>query len=182
MTRHPVSTFNKQLAEYAQQKHLSPQTLSRWQGWTEEDQVAFLSLVQDLQIGENHVRDFLDWCEECVLRDGGTIVELLARSEIHQPLMLKLGRNDKLKAVKDALRKIRYPHLSRLEDDLRAAIKALDLGGRVQISFPPSLEGDEMTVTIKARNAKELQDSVERLHERLGDGAIQRLFSLLDQV
>jgi hypothetical protein len=39
-----------------------------------------------------------------------------------------------------------------------------------------------MTVSIKARNAKELQDSVERLHERLANRAIQQLFTLLNQV
>jgi len=42
--------------------------------------------------------------------------------------------------IKEALRKIRYPRLSRLEEDLHAAVKALDLGRRVQGIIPPSLE------------------------------------------
>jgi hypothetical protein len=172
----------EQIFTYAQQKRLSPQTLARWQAWTEPDQAALFAFVYELQLGENHLRDFLDWCEECVLRDGGTIAELLARSEIRQPLTAKLGRNDKLKAVKEALRKLRYPRLSRLEEDLRAAVKALDLGGRAQVLFPPSLEGDEITVEIKARNVKELDESLARLRRRMEDGGLQRLFDLLDQV
>ncbi len=172
----------EQITTYAQQKHLSEATLARWLAWPETDQAALGEFVQELQLGENHLRDFLDWCEEIVLRDGGTAADLLSRPELRQPLAAKLGRNDKLKIIKEALRKIRYPRLSRLEEDLHAAVKALDLGGRVQVSFPPSLEGDEITVSIKARNTKELQDSVEQLRERLGNGAIQQLFSLLDQV
>ncbi len=175
------SIFDK-ITSYAQQKRLSPQTLARWQAWSEADQASLWEVVQELQLGENHLRDFVDWYEEIVLRDGGTVADLLSKPEFRQPLNANLGRNEKLKAVKEALRRVRYPRLSRLEDDLRAAVKALDLGSRVQVSFPPSLEGDEMTVSITARNAKELQDSVERLRERLDDGALQRLFVLRDQV
>ncbi|MBI3756366.1 MAG: hypothetical protein HY267_00165 [Deltaproteobacteria bacterium] len=177
-----MSTLTDQLTTYAQQKHLSPQTLTRWQAWTEADRTALWEVVQELQLGENHLRDVVDWCEEITLRDGGTITVLFARPEMHRTLTSKLGRNDKLKAVKDALRKIRYPHLSRLEDNLRAAIKALDLGGRVQVSFPPSLEGDEMTIEIKAHNVKELSDSLARLGQRLEDRTMQKLFDLLEQV
>ncbi len=177
-----VSSLPEQIAAYAQHKHLSVQTLGRWQAWMEEDQAALLSVAEELQLGENHLRDFLDWLEETVLRDGGTIHSLLARPELRRPLDAKLARNDKLKAVKEALRKLRYPRLSRLEDDLRAAVKALDLGGRVRVSFPPAFEGDEVTVEITARNVKELDEGVTRLRQRIENGALQRVFDLLDQV
>ena len=61
---------------------------------------ALWEVVQELQLGENHLRDFLDWCEEIVLRDGGTVAGLLSQPELRQPLEAKLGRNDKLKAIK----------------------------------------------------------------------------------
>lgn len=176
-----LSSLAAQISAYAQQKHLSMQTLARWQAWQEEDQAAFLGLVLELQLGENQVRDFLDWLEEILLRDGGTMHELLTRPEVRRPREAKLGRNDKVKAVKDALRKIRYPRLSRLEEDLRVAVKALDLGSRMQISFPPSLEGNEVTVEVRARNVKELAESLDRLRRRIEDGALQRVFELLDQ-
>lgn len=177
-----MSSSIEHLATYAQQKHLNPQTLGRWQAWTEPDHKALWEFVQELQLGENHLHDFLDWCEEIALRDGRTIADLLSKPELRHPLDAKLGRNDKLKAVKDALRKLRYPRLSRLEEDLRAAVKALDLGRQVQVSFPPSLEGDDITIEIKARNVKELSDNLARLGQRVDDGMMQRLFELLDRV
>jgi hypothetical protein len=182
LRRMKLSVIAEQIVTYAQHKHLSVQILARWQAWLEEDQAALLTLAEELQLGENHLRDFLDWLEEIVLRDGGTIPSLLSRMEVRRPLAAKLSRNDKLKAVKDALRRVRYPRLSRLEEDLRAAVKALDLGGRVRVSFPPSFEGDEVTVEIKVRNVKELDDSVTRLRQRLDDGRLQRMLDLLDQV
>lgn len=176
-----MPSLAEQVTAYAQEKHLHTQTLARWQAWQEDDQAAFLALAQDLQLGENHLRDFLNWLEEIAVRDGGTIRDLLARPEVRRPLDAKLARNDKLKAVKDALRKVRYPRLSRLEEDLRAAVKALDLSGRVRVSFPPAYEGDEVTVEIKARNVKELGDSLARLRQRLDEGTFQQVFDLLDQ-
>lgn len=177
-----MAVIIEQVTAYAQAKRLHPQTIARWQAWSEADQTALWELVQELQLGENHLRDFLDWCEEIVLRDGGTITDLLAYPTLRQPFRAKLGRNDKLRAVKDALRKMRYPRLSRLEEDLRAAVKALDLGQRVQVSFPPSFEGEDITIEIKARNVKDLSDSLARLGQRVDAGMIQRVFELLDQV
>jgi hypothetical protein len=167
---------------YAQTKRLSPQILARWQNWSEEDQAALLAVTQELQLGENHLRDFVDWLEEILAREGGTIQEILSRDEIRQPLEAKLSRNDKLKAVKDTLRRIRYPRLSRLEAELRAAVKALDLGNRIQVSFPPSLEGEEIRVELKAGNLQELTDNLHRLQQRVEDGSLQRLFALFDEV
>ena len=177
-----MSQLNEQIATYAHEKRLSPQTLARWSAWSEEDQAAFLVVVQVLQLGENHLRDFLDWLEEITARDGGVVRELLTRTDIHQPLQSKLSRNDKLKAVKEAVRRIRYPRFSRLEEDVRAAVKALDLGNRIQVSFPPTLEGEEITVELKACNPQELTDNLRRLQQRVDDGSLLRLFALFDEV
>ena len=156
-------------------------TLTRWQAWAEADQQALLTLAQELQLGENQLRDFLDWLEDIVARDGGTIAEVLQQPQIQRPLSAQQSRNDKLKAVKDALRKLRYPRLSRLEDELKAGVKALGLGRQVRISFPPAFEGDEVTVEIKARNVKALNDILTHLQQRIDDGSLQHLFDLLDE-
>jgi hypothetical protein len=175
-------TVADQLIAYAQEKRLSVQTLQRWRSWPEEDQTALLVVAKELQLNENQLRDFLDWLEEIVARDGGAIRDVLMRVEVQRLLQATLSRNDKLKAIKACIRKIRYPRLSQLEDDLRATIKALDLGDRVRISFPPTLEGDEMTFEIKARNTQEIKDSLTQLQQKLDDGALQRVFALMDEV
>ena len=174
--------FVDELAVYAQEKRLTPQTMARWQQWTEDNQAMLLAVAKELQLNENQLRDFLDWIEEIMARDGKTVRDVLTHADVQRPLEAKLSRNDKLKVVKERLRKIRYPRLSQLEDDLRVTIKALDLGNRVRISFPPALEGDEITFAIKARNVKELGESLVRLQQKLADGSLQRVFELMDEV
>lgn len=166
---------------YAEQKRLSQATLARWQAWQATDRQALLTVAQELRLGENHLRDFLDWLEEIVLRDGGSIAAVLQQPAVRRALKLGRSRNDKLKAVKDALRRLRYPEIARLEHELRACVKALALGPQVRVAFPPAFEGDEVTLEVRVKSAKDLDAVVSRIRQRLTDGTFQRLFDLLDE-
>ena len=175
-------TLAQQIEEYAQRKRVSATTLARWQAWQEEDQGTLFALLQDLQCGENHLKDLLDWLEEIALRDGCRITDVLGRSELRRIQTMPGSRNDKLKAAKTTLRKIRYPRLTQLEENARQAVKALDLGQVVQISFPADFEGDEITLTLTARNVQELRERLSQLQHRVEDGGFQRVFDTLDEV
>ena len=172
----------RQIAAYARRKRLSDTTLARWQAWPATDRAALFSLLQDLQCGENHLKDLLDWFEEIAARDERTVADILEQRELRSARATPGSRHDKLKAVKTALRKLRYPHLTRLEENVRQAVKALDLGRTGQLSFPPDFEGDEITVTLTVRNVHELRDGLSRLQQRLDDGRFQRVFDALDEV
>lgn len=179
--RRGMATALPSLRSYAGQKCLSRPTLARWQAWAESDQHALLGLAHALQLGENQVRDFLDWLEEIALRDGGSIAAVLQRPEIRRPLQLRQSRNDKLRAVKAALRTLRYPRLARLERELHSGVAALALGHQVRIAFPPAFEGDEVTLEVRVKSAAELEAVLSRLRQRLTDGSFQHLFKLLDE-
>ena len=172
----------QQIAAYAQRKRLSETTLARWQAWPATDQAALFSLLHDLQCGENHLKDLLDWLEEMSVRDEQTVAAILERRELRRVRAIPGSRNDKLKAVKTVLRRMRYPRLTRLEENVRQAVKALDLGRTGQLSFPTDFEGDEVTLTLTARNVHELRDGLSRLQQRLDDGRFQRVFDALDEV
>ena len=172
----------QQIKEYAQRKRVSATTLARWQAWQDEDKAALLSLLQDLQCGENHLKGLLDWLEEIALRDTCSIVDILGRRELQKIQTMSGSRNDKLKAAKKTLRKIRYPRLTQLEENTCQAVKALDLGRAVQVSLPPDFEGDEITVSLKAKNVQELGDRLVQLQQRIEDGGFQRVFEALDEV
>ncbi len=172
----------QRIAAYAQRKHLSGTTLARWQAWPATDQAALFSLLQDLQCGENHLKDLLDWFEEISARDEQTVADILERRELRSAWATSGSRHDKLKAVKAVLRRIRYPRLTHLEENVRQAVKALDLGRTGQVSFPSDFEGDEVTITLTVRNVHELRNGLSQLQQRLDDGRFQRVFDSLDEV
>lgn len=91
----------------------------------------------------------------------------------------RLGRGDKLKRMKEELRRLRFPRLARLEDEIQRRVQEMKLGPLIQISFPPGLEGGELTVQIKAASHAELEKSARELAESLEKKAMKEIFELL---
>ncbi len=165
---------------YGSEKGFHKQTLDRWLGLAEADRDALLDLARDLKLGENHFRDFLDWLEEVALRDGVSFRDVLngaALSRISSDP--RLGRNDKVKRMKEELRRLRFPRLARLEEDIQRRVQEMKLGPRIRISFPPGLEGGELTVQMKAASLETLQQLTEELAEALQKRAMKEIFALL---
>ena len=90
-----------------------------------------LSLALDLKISENHLRDLMDWLEEAALRDGAAIGALLARQSIDDiKTDPRLGRADKLKRIKEQVRRLRFPRLAQTEDEIRAEYPSVKASAR----------------------------------------------------
>jgi len=114
MTEHTIQ-------EYAQTKGFHPQVLQRWLNWNPHDGAALLDIALSLKAGENHLRDLMDWLEEIALRDGVVICEILANKAISEIRTdPRLGRADRLKRIKDQVRRMRFPRLSQIEDSIRS--------------------------------------------------------------
>lgn len=164
---------------YGSAKGFHQQTLDRWLGLSEVDREALLDLAQGLKLGENHFRDFLDWLEEIALRDGLSFRDVLNGAALARISSdPRLGRSDKLKRMKEELRRLRFPRLARLEDEIESRVREMKLGPLIQISFPPGLEGGELTVQIKAASHETLQKLVEELVGALEKRAMKEIFSL----
>ncbi|MBI2366014.1 MAG: hypothetical protein HYV01_13560 [Deltaproteobacteria bacterium] len=66
-----------EIREYAKKKAFHPQTVARWLAWEQPDRDALYRLALPLKIGENHLRDLMDWLEEISLRDGVQVRQIL---------------------------------------------------------------------------------------------------------
>lgn len=139
-----------------------------------------MDLALELQIGENHLRDFQDWLEEISLRDGISLCEILQRESVSRISSdPRLGRNDKVKKIKEEVRRLRFPRLAHIEREIRQRIRELKLGPKMQITFPPDLEGGELTVQMKAGSHAELKRLVGELEEAVEKKALKEIFALL---
>lgn len=168
------------IRDYARGRGFHWQTLERWLGWTEADRDVLAALAVDLKASENHLRDMMDWLEEIALRDDAKIHEILASPAIAairtDP---RLGRADKLKRIKEQLRRRRFPRLAVLEDALGATIKALKLPAGMRLNAPPGLEGGRLKVEFDAGSAAELRELSERLSAAAATDAMAQIFALL---
>ncbi|HVO91754.1 MAG TPA: hypothetical protein VMT22_02885 [Terriglobales bacterium] len=168
------------IREYAQARGVHPQTLERWLSWKAPDRDALANLALDLRIGENHLRDLMDWLEELALRDGAAIAAILANGTVESIASdPRLGRADKLKRIKEQVRRLRFPRLAQIENEIRVKIQALKLPPGIRLSVPPGLEGGRLQVELNAATSEEFASLSAQLNQAVAKQETQDIFQLL---
>ena len=169
-----------QIRQYAQGRGFHPQTLERWLGWEQSDRDALFRLAISLKVGENHLRDLMDWLEEIALRDQSKIQELLASKPItgveSDP---RLGRADKLRRVKEEIRRLRFPRLAQTEDSIRERIQELKLHPEIRLTVPSGLEGGRLQVAMSASSYDELKRLTVKLADAADKDVVREIFGFL---
>jgi hypothetical protein len=165
---------------YAAEKRFAAALLHRWLAQPAADRDALLDLAMQLRLGENHLRDILDDLVAIGARRNCAIGAVLREAAVRNVLARPLGRNEAIKALKQALRRLRFPQLSTAEQRLADLARALALPSGVRVELPDNLEGEQIGVTLRARSAAELRAQTEALAAALRGGAIDEMFAVLE--
>lgn len=115
------------------------------------------------------------------MRDEGSIANVLAAPDTDSILRGALGRNDKIKALKETLRRRRFPHLARAERRAQELITALALPRNVTIQLPQNLEGDRVQLTLSVDSVAALHASAAALLAAVERDECKQLFALLEE-
>jgi hypothetical protein len=168
------------IRDYANSKGFHRQTLDRWLGWQPSDQDALQEIAVGLKVSENHLRDLMDWLEEIALRDDSNISAILKRPAIDSiKTDPRLGRADKLKRIKEQLRRWRFPRLAAIEESIRVKVQALKLPAEIHLSVPPGLEGGRVHVSFSAGSQGEFAKFIYRLSDAASSGITAEIFESL---
>ena len=172
--------LHEDITNYARERGIRAQDVQRWLELGEPDQAAMLRLARNLRLGGNHFNDFLDWCVEISLRDGCSIASVIDGAELAPTLSdSRLGRNDRLKHAKEALRRLRYPRLTAIEDDVRARLRGMKLDPRIRITVAPGLEGG-LKVELQAGGVDALARLARQLESLAEDDTAREVFALME--
>ncbi len=164
---------------FGAQRRYSQATVERWLRLAPADGTALFDLARGLRLGENQLRDLWQWAEEIAVRDGSALAQVLASDSISRAHRRPVGRNDKLKLIKAALRRMRFPELAAVEDQVDTLVRELGLPRNVRLSLPEFLEGDTVRVEIVADSPAALRAAAARLHDAARTRICQRIFELL---
>jgi hypothetical protein len=169
-----------EIRQYAQCKGFHQQTLVRWLGWDPLARNALFCLAVDLKIGENHLRDLMDWLEEIASHEQLKIEEILtSKPIIDLASNPRLGRADKVKRIKEAIRRRRFPRLTQTEDAIRARIHELKLHPEIRLKVPSGLEGGRLEVELGASSHDEFKKLVIKLADTATDNRVREIFAIL---
>ena len=173
-------TLSEEITNYGRERGIRAQDVQRWLALGEADQAAMLRLARNLRLGGNHFNDFLDWCVEISLRDACSIASVIDGAELAPTLSdSRMGRNDKLKHAKEALRRLRYPRLTRIEDEIRGRLRSLKLDPRIRITVAPGLEGG-LKVELQAGGVEALARLAREVESLAENDTAREVFALME--
>lgn len=169
------------VAELGRERRYSPATLQRLSGMDDADGRVCLELIAELKLGENQYLDLWRWAADIAARDGVTLAQVLGHADLRRALARPIGRADRLKAYKEALRRLRYPQLVAQEARLEALVQQLDLPRGVRVVLPERLEGDTVKIEIEADSAAQLMRCGEAVARAAAAPECAAIFALLDE-
>lgn len=169
------------IRSFADQRRYRATTVDRWLALAVTDAAALLDVAEPLRLGENQLCDLWGWLDEIATRDATSLAAVLNSPALAKALQSKVGRNDKIKLLKTALRRLRYPQLVEVEDRLAALIRHLALPREVRVSVPDFLEGDTLRVEITVRDATALQAAAGALLRAAEQPSCAAIFRLLEE-
>jgi hypothetical protein len=171
-----------EIRAFAHERRYSVPTVKRWLALDPSDGLALLELAQELHLGENQLRDLWEWAEEIAQRDHMSLAQVLALEPVVTPRRSRsVGRNDKLRLIKTALRRLRFPQLAATEERLAALVRQLDLPRNIRMTFPEFLEGDAVRIEIVANSVASLEAAADRLRAAAGAPACTAIFQTLEE-
>jgi hypothetical protein len=166
---------------FGAERKYSEASVERWLRLAPADGTALLELARDLRLGENQLRDLWEWAEEIAARDRSPLAHVLASDAIAAARRRPVGRNDKLKLIKGALRRLRFPQLAAVEDRLGTLVHELALPHNVRLTLPEFLEGDAIRIEIVADSPATLRAAAARLNDAAHTRVCELIFELLGE-
>ena len=158
---------------------LDPETAEILLGLPEEDKNAVIELFDQLKPGRNKRRLLITWLEEIGRREKISIKDVLASPAITEALGAeKLNRPMKENAVRDLVRRRRYPELTRLEDEKAVLLKNLNLPFSVKLAIPDNFEGLNCRLEFDFTNMNTLADGADVIARLAEDPDMAALLEL----
>lgn len=161
---------------YAAERGFRPATVARWLALDAPDATALWELARDLRPGENQMRDLWEWAAEIAAREAVSLSQVLSQVMTASG---RGGRNERLKQIKAALRRRRFPLLAAAEERVAARIRDLRLPPGVRVTVPDNLEGDQVRIEFSARSAAALRAAAEAVARAASTAACEEIFELL---
>lgn len=139
--------------------------------------MAITRLFEQLKIGLNHQRFFLQMIYEITRRDEIGIVDFLKQPDL--ALIVddhELDAKTKTRKVKDLLYRMRFPNLSAQEMRFRETADLLATEKGVRFVPPPYFEGNTIRLTLAFDSKKKLTSQSRWLQKILSSQAVDDLF------
>lgn len=123
-----------------------------------DDARVMFQLLEGLNAGLNNQRELFEFIVELSIIKETSIARLLEQEAIAATLAdEKSSMPQRVQRLRQVLRKLRYPELSKAEDRFHQAFSALKVNPAIQLQPPPFFEGKSYRLALSIRSRQQLQ-------------------------
>lgn len=170
-----LARADRYLRDFVSEKSLPPAVVKALLRFPAGDIRPLLPLLRTF--GQNKQRQVLEDLWDIVRRDGISVRSLLRRKGFQRILASpRLSVMQKAEGIRQHLRTVRYPALSAREEAFRAALRKVRWPSGVSVQPFPFFEEDNVAVSFRSGNRRELQAVLERLRAAAAREEIDGLF------
>lgn len=139
----------------------------------------FFASASGLSLSASLVEEMLGNINDILRRDGISPEEFFAGQDVAGLLGSDMDPREKTRRFRQMVRRLRFPGLTGIEQDMEAARQRFLSGGSFSISWDPSLENRALKVSAVVKSPEEFQCLVEDLGRRERADGIRAIFSHL---
>lgn len=144
-----------------------------------EDQLKLLDIIKELHLSSNNQKILIELARETSKRDRKTFLEILAQKSLQDALNnTDWTPSQKWSKFENELRHLRYPKLSRLEDDFKSIKQKMHLPPTISLQNPPYFETNNFQIQFRFKNKKEFEHILHILNSINSNSDINPLFKL----
>ena len=128
------------------------------------------------KVNTNETREIVREIVEITARDKGSVKEIIDEIE------LKISQGDvKTDSFKRELKVMRYPMLTRVEEEFKDCLKSLNVPKDLTINHPPFFEGNYIEIRMRIESAQRLSENFSYLESVLKKGLIDKLLGIVKE-
>jgi len=159
-----LARMEDEIKRYVLKEEVSRTNIRRIGSLTPDDRMAMLSLISQLKLGENRLREIFTLLEEISRRNQRTLREIVARPEIQAILSQKeLTPSQRTEFVKKVLTVLRYPKMEQMEKAFEKRRRDLSLPSNLSIHHPSFFEGRGLRVEFHIETMEEYRSILNSL-------------------
>ena len=161
-----VGKFADSMKTYLAEHELPMSILELLGNLSAEDRQAVFTLIAELRLGVNKIKELLSHLDDIALRDGQTVAQIVQDHRIQQILTDDtLQGPQKAEQIRRIIRARRFPQFIELEQRYQQTLQQLHVPKGVRVQTDRFFEDDRLSVGFQFQNPEELQRIAEQLAE-----------------
>ena len=171
---------NELLSRFIEERRIVGPLRERLWGASANDAEALAQIVVALRPSARTMGLIVDLLEEIAIRDARSTAAVCGATALQAILKDESKSNKERQGLyRRALEQIRFPQVVAVKERVGQLRQELVAEHNVELGIPAELEGDSVTVTIRARSNEELRQRLLAAATLANDERLQELFSIL---